>query len=388
MNSISSNDFLKRGIRTARHFGFKHIDEIKNDPLCKSCKKKIDDKTSAADKRTDGLSGMLTGGAAAYFQNKLNAIEGPVLFYSTETVPRTGDTALSLHVLGAHQSIAEAILIQTMRALAHDAGYPNHTVRINSLGDEDSVARYTRELTNYLRKRVDVMPASARELMKDHAFSALMHLIEKNDDLAHKSPNSLEYLSDPSRKHFREIVEYLDLSNTPYEIDPTLIGHHQCYSDALFAFDLLDTEQQRLPDQPLYIRGGRYNTFVKRMSGTNIPAVSAVAVLRDKKAPSEMPRFRNSTPSVFVVQLGFGPKIKSLLLINELREAGIPVSQNLISDSLGTQLAEAASQNARFALILGQKEFIDDSVILRDLHAQNQESIPLSAIVRRLQRVL
>ncbi|NCN52383.1 hypothetical protein GW943_01075 [Candidatus Parcubacteria bacterium] len=388
MSLISSVDFLKHGVNTIRHFGFKSVDELKNDPLCRECKKRVDDKTSAVDKRVDGLHGMLTGGAATYFGSRLNAIEGPVLFYTTETVPRTGDAALSLHIFGVEKSIAEALLIQTMRALANESGFPNHSVRINSLGDDDSVARYTRELTNYLRKRADVLPPAARELMKEHAFSALMHLIERDDELARKSPNSLEYLSDPSRKHFREIIEYLDMSQTPYEIDSSLIGHHQCYSDALFAFDLFDEESNKLKEQPLYIRGGRYGTFVKRMSGLTVPAVSAVAVLRDKKAPTHLPKMKIPTPSVFVVQLGFGPKIKSLLLINELREAGIPVFQNLTSDSLSGQLLEAAERNTRFALIVGQKEFIDDSVILRDLHAQSQESVPISGIVRRLQRVL
>src|SRR5690606_31890831 len=105
-----------------------------------------------------------------------------------------------------------------------------------------------------------------RELMKEHAIVALMHLIEREHDLARRSPNPLEYLTDASRKHFREIVEYLDMSGTPFEIDSKLIGHHDCYADALFAFDLLDEHRAPLAESPLYIRGGRYSTFVQKMS--------------------------------------------------------------------------------------------------------------------------
>ena len=36
-------------------------------------------------------------------------------------------------------------------------GYTEHTVRINSLGDTDSITRYSRELTNFLRKRLDLI---------------------------------------------------------------------------------------------------------------------------------------------------------------------------------------------------------------------------------------
>jgi histidyl-tRNA synthetase len=324
----------------------------------------------------------------SYFDYKLHAIEGPSLFYTIDQVPRSGDIAVSFHVLNVRKSIAEALLIQTIRSFLNDLGYVRHLVRINSIGDSDSISRYIRDLTNYLRKRLDEMPPSARELMKEHPITALLHLIEKDHDLARKSPNPLEYLTDGSRKHFREIVEYLDMSATPFEIDPRLIGHHECYSDALFAFDLLDEEHVRDDNAPLVIRGGRYSNFVSKMTKTKIPAVGAVLVLKDKKAPLHVPVPRiKYTPSVYLVQLGFGPKVTSLLLIDELRRAGISVYQNIMSDSLSEQLRHAESKNARYAIILGHKEFMDGNVILRDLTQQSQENMPMSALATHLKRL-
>ena len=128
----------------------------------------------------------------SYFDFKLNCIEGPSLFYTTEQVPRSGDIAVTFHVLNVKKSIAEALLIQTIRSFLNDIGYAHHTVRINSLGDSDSVTRYLRDLTNYLRKRLDEMPPAARELMKEHPLIALMYLIERDHELARKSPSRLE----------------------------------------------------------------------------------------------------------------------------------------------------------------------------------------------------
>lgn len=389
MNPITSaTEFLKAACNTAHHFGFERIDALKKNPDCKACTTRIDHNASAADRKTDALHGMLTSGICSYFENKFNGIEGPLLFYTTDNVPRSGETAISLHIINVEKSIAEAILIQTIRGMLEEMGLQRNTVRINSLGDQESTARYIRELTNYLRKRIDDIPAPARELMKEHVFVALMHLIEKDHELAQRSPNPLEYLSDQSRKHFREIIEYLDMSNTSYEIDPKLLGHHQCYSDAIFAFDLLDEDDAALEEQPLYIRGGRYDTFVSRFSKVPTPAAGAVVVLRNKKAPSRAPRLRKSTPSVFVVQLGFGPKVRSLLLIDQLRQAKIPVYQNIVSDSLSDQLRRAEAKNVRFAVILGQKEFVENNVILRDLHAQSQENVSTEQIVSHLKRMV
>lgn len=384
---ITATEFFRRAAENAEYFGFQNTRTFKKHPLCKQCTEKMTHTASAADRRLDALHGMLAAGINTYTDERLYAIEEPVLYYSLEQVPRSGEAALTLQVFGVEKSIAEAILIQTARSLALDLGYTQNTVRINSLGDSDSTNRYVRELTNYLKKRLEDMPQPARELMKEHVFSALMYLIDKEHELGFKSPSPLEYLSDPSRRHFREIVEYLDMSETPYEIDPKLIGHHQCYSEAMFAIDLLDDMGSRLDHAPLYIRGGRYNRFMQKHTKQEVPAAGAVIVLREKKAPSRTPKstFSNN-PGVYVVQLGFGPKIRSLLLIDQLRQAGVPVIQNLASDSLSAQLREAEARNVRYTVIIGQKEYVDGTVILRDMHQRNQEHVPAEQLAGRLRR--
>ncbi len=383
---VTATEFLKQASSTAEHFGFKTLEQVKKNPLCKNCAKKLDHTATAVNRRTDALGGLLTSGMQNFCELKLHEITEPILFYTQEQVPRSGEAAIAFQIFNVDKSIAEAILIQTTRALTRDLGYENHSVRINSLGDRESSTRYIRELTNYLKKRLEDMPESARELMKEHVLTALMHLIEKEHDLAYKSPNPLEYLSDQSRKHFREIVEYLDMSDTPYEIDPKLIGHHECYSDALFAIDLLDENGTKLTHAPLSIRGGRYNEFMFRNTKKQIGAVGAVVVLKDKKSPSRPPRTKLSIPSVYVVQLGFGPKIKSLMLVDELRKAGINVFQNLASDSLSTQLRDAEARNVKYSVIIGQKEFVDGTVILRDMHGRNQEYVKMDVLTQRLKR--
>lgn len=384
---ITPTEFLKHASLTAEHFGFQNIQALQRHPSCKKCAHKLTHTASAVEKRADSLHGLLAGGVGAYTDDGLHAIEEPIFYYNIEQVPRSGESAVVFQIFGVEKSIAEAILIQTTRSLASDLGFTNNTVRINSLGDSDSSTRYTRELTNYLKKRIEDIPPAARELMKEHTITALMHLIEKEHDLAFKSPSPLEYLSDQSRKHFREIIEYLDMSETPYEIDPKLIGHHQCYSEALFALDLLDDNGLRLGHEPLLIRGGRYNTFMKKHVKQEVPAAGAVVVLRDKKAPQRSPRVTRQAPAVYVVHLGFGPKIRSLLLVDQLKAAGVPVFQNLASDSLSNQLRDAEAKQVRYTVIIGQKEYVDQTVILRDMQARNQEHVPLDLLVTRLKRI-
>jgi histidyl-tRNA synthetase len=381
--ALSPTDFIKAAHQTAEHYGFETIDQLRKQPACKDCTVTLPHTVTGANKKIDSQSGLLSSGIATYCNEKLQALEKPILLYSIEQTPRTGETAIAFHIFGVDKSIAEAILIQATRTLANELGYHEHTVRINSLGDKDSLVRYTRELTNFLKRRLDVMPPTARELMKEHAIVALMNLIEQEHDLGYRSPNPLEFLSDQSRKHFRDIIEYLDMSDTPYEIDPKMLGHHECYSDAIFAVDINDEDAD---ESPLVIRGGRFDEFVQRNSRAKIPAVGAVVTLKNSKMPARLPRFKSLKPSVYVVHLGFGPKIRSLMLIDTLRRSGVPVIHNLASDSLSTQLRDAETRGVRYTVIIGQKEFVENTVILRDMEGRNQESVNEEALLKKLKR--
>lgn len=381
----SATDFVKAACTTAEHFGFQDLDILKKDPSCSSCKSVTGKKISAQDRKNDAMHGILTAGINNYFQSRLHGLEGPALFHTVDRVPRTGEVAFTLHAINVPGSTAEILLIATVRSLMRELGFADGHIRINTLGDRDSMTRYTRELTNYLRKKIEYMPPSSRELMKEHAISALMDMIEKEDELCASCPSSLEYLTDASRKHFRSIVEYLEMSNTPYEIDNHLLGHHNCYSDTLFAIDAI---QEDGTPSPITVRGGRYDELVRTKMRRQVPAVGATLILKDKKIGARMPRVKSArTPSVFVVHLGFGPKVRSLHLLDDLKRADIPAYQFLTSNSLSEQLRKAESYNVPYTIILGQKEYMEDTVILRDMRSRSQEYVPTSSLISRLKKI-
>lgn len=382
----SPTEFLKTATATAEHFGFRTTANFKKEPLCKHCKTTLPHNITDEDRASDSYDGILANALTTYCEDNLHALEEPVLLYSVQkNHPSSTDVVISFDIFNVHKSIAEAILIQVGRSLMQDLGHTNHTVRVNSLGDDESNQRYNRELTNFLRKRLDTMPITARESMKEHSLKALLSLMQEDHELAYKCPNPLEFLNDQSRKHFREIIEYLDMTETPYEIDPKMVSNYDCYSDALFSIEDLDsdpTEQTRL-----VVNGGRYNKFVFDKTRSHIPAAGIILSLNNTgKSVSRIPKLKDTKADVYVVQLGFGPKIRSLMIIEELRRAGVLVKHNLSSDSLSAQLREAEASGMRYAVIIGQKEFIDQTVILRDIHERNQENISPIQMVRKLKR--
>jgi histidyl-tRNA synthetase len=383
----SPTEFLKITNITADHFGFRTIESLKTEPMCRNCNTSLPHTISPKDKKIDSENGLLTDAVPLFCEQNLHALDSPVLLYSLEQKPNSSDTVATFNIFNVPKSIAEAILIQLSRALMNELGQTEHMVRINSLGDNESCTRYSRELANFLRKRIETIPETTRELLKEHPLFALSDLIKKDHELAYKCPNPLEYLSDQSRKHFREIVEFLDMTETPYEIDPKMIAHHDCYSDALFS---IESTAEVSPDEisSISIRGGRYDEYLYQKTRSRIPAVGAVIKYSNSKPPQRIPRAKKAKPSVYVIQLGFGAKIRSLMIVDELRQLGIPVQHDLSSDSLSSQLRDAEAREIPYTIIIGQKEFIEQTVILRDMKGRNQEYLAPAQMLKKLKRQL
>jgi len=75
-----------------------------------------------------------------------------------------------------------------------------------------------------------------------------------------------------------------------------------------------------------------------------------------------------------------------LILFEELRRAGFNVRQSFSTDSLKNQMEEAVRLNAKISLILGKKEVMDETIMLRDMESGVQETVAFKKIKDRLEK--
>jgi histidyl-tRNA synthetase len=71
-----------------------------------------------------------------------------------------------------------------------------------------------------------------------------------------------------------------------------------------------------------------------------------------------------------------------------LRRAGVSLSHSLSKEGLKKQLELANKLGAKYALILGQKEVLDGTAIIRDMDGGTQEIINFDKIVQEVQKKL
>ena len=89
-----------------------------------------------------------------------------------------------------------------------------------------------------------------------------------------------------------------------------------------------------------------------------------------------------------MIHVGELAKKKSLGIIEELRNAGIGVGESLGRESLKAQLKNADQEGMDLALIFGQREIFEESIIIRDLKNSLQETVPLRKLVEEIKKRL
>lgn len=326
-----------------------------------------------------------------YEREKMWTQSQPVMFHYKK--PFIGDRRKSnpkefhygLEIIGSNKSIAEATLIQASLAILKDAGETDLHVEINSIGDKESLARFTREITAYYRKHIADLPQKCRDVMKKDVFSLLGCDHESCVKLAGNCPKSINFLSEKSRMHFKEVLEYLEILEIPYTIVNALVANRDYCSETVFEIRRADPKAH-----PLAI-GIRYDTLAKRLGHKkDLPAVGVSLTLTHKPIKSEM--LKQSTiakilnPQICFMQLGFEAKLKSLHLIEIFRQARIPLIQSLTKDKMASQVGIAEKTQAPIVIIMGKKEAMEDSVIIRESSTRSQSTVLITNAVAYLKK--
>ncbi len=344
--------------------------------------------------RPEGTAGVMR----AYIEHGMQNLPQPVMLYYYGPMfrhdnPQRGRyrdfRQFGLEIIGTEKSIADALVIKTTMAILEEAGAAGLVVDINSIGDKECRPAYIKELTNYYRKHIADLGPIDRERLKTNPLRILDSKDPKVIAINENAPDSVSYLSGESKKHFKQVLEYLEQMEVPYRINKNLVRGLSYYTHTVF--EIIETSEiEGVP--PLTIAGGGRYDYLAKMLGSkkDVPAMG-VAIGVDRVVESAWcgklcPRIVKK-PKMYFIQLGFDAKLKSLSVIEILRKAKVPIAQSLSKDSLGAQLATAEKMGVRYALIFGQKEAIENSVIIRDMNNRSQETVKLSKLLEYIKEL-
>lgn len=306
-------------------------------------------------------------------------------------------TQFDLEIFGEQSPVADAQLINIAHGFLSELQL-DVQVQINSIGCPVCRPEYIKKLTEHYSqrgKRARLCNDCKKRFVKNPL--RLLDCKEHECQLVREdAPQTVDYLCDSCKDHFIKVLEYLDELDIPYNLNPFLVRGLDYYSKTVFEIVSLDeapgNEEGGEPRRQTSLGGGgRYDGLVELMGGRPTPAAGfglglerIVQKIKEKNIPLQ----ENNDKIIFLGQLGEQARRKMFVLFEEMRRADYNVRQAFTRDSLKSQLEEANRLGAKISLILGQKELLDGTIILRDMESGAQEVIDYKKIYVELAKRL
>ncbi len=133
--------------------------------------------------------------------------------------------------------------------------------------------------------------------------------------------------------------------------------------------------------------GGRYDDLLAALGGVDLPAlgfgmgdVVLTELLKDRGLlPAEPP-----SAEVFIATVSGEDRPWALRLAHDLRDHGYRVEYGIGDQALGKQFKLADARGARVVIVVGPDDRVRGEVVVRDLAAGAQRSVPLAGVAEAL----
>lgn len=328
-----------------------------------------------------------TAGVVRWFvENKLygNMTDPVKVFYNEKMYryerPQSGRmrefTQWGFECFGSDDVMSDAEVV----SLAYNAyrllGLENVTIKINSLGDNESRNNYREALINYLKPHINELCEDCKERLEKNPLRILDCKIDAGSDILKNAPKTLDYLNEDSKERFEKLKNYLDLMDINYEVDTKLVRGLDYYNHMVF--------EVVLDDSYALGGGGRYNGLVETLGGPSTPGVGfAMGYDRTLLAIEEnninIPI--NNSIDVYFLYVSDTEKETAAYLTQNLRLNGFIAETDEMQKSLKAQFKSVDRFNSKYFCVLNDEDLKKNEVVLKDNKTKEEERVNINDLV-------
>lgn len=332
--------------------------------------------------------------ARAYLQHGLSHLGQPVKLHYVGSMfrrenPQAGRVRqhhqAGFEIIGGNSDpIYDAQIIQVFCRLIEQVKIKNFSIHVNSVGCRICRPHYRKRLVEYYRKKEKKLCSDCKRRLKTNPLRLLDCKVPSCQPFKEGSPSLMDNLCVSCSSHFKVVLEYLDELSLPYALDNYLVRGMDYYNRTVFEI-FADGYDSAL------VAGGRYDYLIDAIGGRMTPGVGGAMGIERLIGVMKLREIELSPPpgaKVFLIYIGDIAKKKLLSIIEEFRKSGIRVAEAFGKDSLSKQMQLANKAKAELALIFGQKEVYEESIMVRDLKSGVQENVPLKKIIDEVKKRL
>lgn len=332
-------------------------------------------------------------------QNKLYATNelplklyyvGPVFRYERPQLGRYRQfNQFGVESIGHNSPMNDVEVIVLAYTILCSLGLEGVTIKINTLGDEESRNNYRTALKEYFKNHIDNMCVDCKSRYELNPLRILDCKVPEDRPIIDGAPQIGDYLSDASKARFEQVQDALETLQIPYEIDEGLVRGLDYYSETVFKFHYVSKTGA---NYGAIGAGGHYGKLMQELGGPELPGVGfsfgierIVSVLKDDNLLEDT----KNELDAYVMPLGEEALLVSEEIAVYLRNSGgYKVDLCFDKTKLGNMFKRASAKNAKFAVIIGEEEMNNDSVIVKNLSSQEQITVKVDELIDKFDELL
>ena len=336
---------------------------------------------------------LTAGVVRSYIQNNLQQIspvqklwyEGPMF---RQERPQKGRYRqfwqFGAEAIGSPNPEQDAEVIALFFAVLKELGIEKSvTLKINSVGDSESRATYRTALQDFLRPHLSELSETSQHRFETNPLRILDSKAPNDKELVKDAPKIRECLNESSTAHYQQVLQMLETMSIPYVQDDLLVRGLDYYTHTIFEFT-----SDALGAQDAICGGGRYNDLVKELGGQDVPAIGWASGIERLLLVVEAlkPAPTGNSLDLFLIVQGDDLRVKAPSLINDWRQAGLVCDMDTLRRSMKAQMREANRQGAAFVAILGEEEFAQNAVQLKNFESGEQTTVTFERVVETIRK--
>ncbi|MBR3116970.1 MAG: histidine--tRNA ligase [Bacilli bacterium] len=293
--------------------------------------------------------------------------EGPMFRYER---PQSGRyrqfRQAGVEVFGDPTPLMDANLISLMVKFYQRIGLKGIKVRINSIGNKESRESYRDALLKHFKPHLKDLCEDCNNRFEKNPLRILDCKVDADKECMKNVPKIVDYLDETSKKHFDDVLKYLDLMEIEYVIDNNLVRGLDYYTDTVFE---VEANIEGFGSQNVIGAGGRYNNLVENIGGPSIPGVGfAFGIERIINAleAEDIKVIDDKGIDAYILPVSEKEIDYSVTLSSFLRDNAFKVDMDYTNKTMKAKFKEADRYNAKFIIIIGEEEVKKDILTIKD----------------------
>lgn len=270
--------------------------------------------------------------------------------------------------LGSNNYLIDIEIITLAITILKTLNLTNFTLKINSIGSTISRNKYIEVLKNDLNKIKSNLCNDCQTRINKNPLRILDCKIDTN---LKNIANIHDYLTEQEKENFNNIKIVLNQLNIKYEIDSKLVRGLDYYNDLVF--EIKDNNNGLT-----LVAGGRYDQLSSQLGGKDLPAIGfAMGIERLILALDQAEILWHITKKLdaYIICMSENSRNYASSLIYHLRNNQISANMDYLNRPFKKQIENLDKINCKFAIIIGQKEIENKTVMVKNQKDKTQEEV-------------